>query len=139
MDGFVFIDDMPDIKITLTAGPSYFGMLSLAREVAQPLIGVAIGHHPEKLIIENCTNPHQEEGILLEIDHPGNAEIARQLEAAIHQTMMLRPNVTIKVMFSEIDVMIPDATEYLTMAVMQSQKGLRNWGNAVSDQIQMCY
>ena len=139
MDGFVFVEDMPSVKITLTAGPSYFGMLNLAREAARPLISVTIGHHPDKLIIENRTNPHQEEGILLEIDHPGNAEIARQLEAAIHQTMMLRPNVTIKVVFSEVDVMIPDATEYLADAVVQSQKGLRDWTNAVSDQIQMYY
>ena len=89
MERFVFVQDMPEVKITLTAGPSYFGMLSIARETSRTLISAALQQHPDKLVIENKNDREQEEGIRLDIDHVGNNEVARQLEAAIHQTMML--------------------------------------------------
>lgn len=139
MERFVFVQDMPDVKITLTAGPSYFGMLSIARETSRTLISAALQQHPDKLVIENKNDREQEEGIRLDIDHVGNNEVARQLEAAIHQTMMLQPNVTIKVVFTENDVMIPDVSEYLADAVVDTQKGLREWTNAAAESISMWY
>jgi hypothetical protein len=139
MERFVFVQDMPDVKITLTAGPSYFGMLSIARETSRTLISAALQQHPDKLVIENKNDREQEEGIRLDIDHVGNNEVARQLEAAIHQTMMLQPNVTIKVVFTENDVMLPDVSEFLADAVIDTQKGLREWTNATADSISMWY
>lgn len=139
MERFVFAQDMPDVKITLTAGPSYFGMLSIARETSRTLISAALQQHPDKLVIENKNDREQEEGIRLDIDYVGNNEVARQLEAAIHQTMMLQPNVTIKVVFTENDVMLPDVSEFLADAVIDTQKGLREWTNATADSISMWY
>ncbi|MGY4893177.1 MAG: hypothetical protein ACO1N2_00605 [Candidatus Saccharimonadota bacterium] len=139
MERFVFVQDMPDVKITLTAGPSYFGMLSIARETSRTLISAALQQHPDKLVIENKNDREQEEGIRLDIDYVGNNEVARQLEAAIHQTMMLQPNVTIKVVFTENDVMLPDVSEFLADAVIDTQKGLREWTNATADSISMWY
>ena len=139
MERFVFVQDMPEVKITLTAGPSYFGMLSLARETSRTLISAALQQHPDKLVIQNKNDRDQQVGILIEIDHAGNAEIGRQLEAAIHQTMMLRPEVTIQVTFSEVDVMIPEVSEFLAQAVVETQKGLREWTNATAENIRMWY
>ena len=101
--------------------------------------GAALQQHPDKLVIQNKNDRDQQVGIMIEIDHAGNAEIARQLEAAIHQTMLLRPEVTIQVTFSEVDVMIPEVSEFLAQAVVETQKGLREWTNATAENIRMWY
>ena len=59
MEQFVFVQDMPEVKITLTAGPSYFGMLSLAREASRTLISAALQQHPDKLVIQNKNDRDQ--------------------------------------------------------------------------------